>query len=421
MATLNLGSNPTQNLGFNPTQKKESVGINPLLMSSNGNISLPTQAVQIPAQPLTPPKTTSSQITYPQSPQQVSSSQSILAGVQESLKQLQAQAEQYKKEQEATQKPQALQEAEANKAGFFQQIQDKASKLLGIGQRRTELESQYGVEENTKKLQENQLQIASKLAEYESALKQIDSLNVAKPFQDIERNRAAKTYASEVGILEAYGNALRGNLELANNRIKQVLQNEYQSTQQEIDNLKLFYDINKDILSGEEKKYAEQINALAREQESQLKSKQANEKNNTELFLEVAKNGGSSSVVDFNLPYEENLKRAAPYIGALERQREARLTREDGIQQSVGFGSYKVEQDFRESATQLLDEVDTGKRTIQQAIQILRRLYSPQEVSDSAINSFFGITPFGDSSTADILLPGEFNIPSNAYLGIQNK
>ncbi|MFA5365421.1 MAG: hypothetical protein WC325_09610 [Candidatus Bathyarchaeia archaeon] len=366
-----------------------------------GRYGLSFTPANVPSTLQAPTQGENSSLSFPQSMNGLSGSDAILAGVKSTLDSITSQL----KQSQTTDKPQALATAEQEQSSIFDKLKDASSKLLGIGTRKTQLEQEAGVDENTKKLQENQLAIASKLAEYEASVKSIEGLNVAKPFQDIERERAARTYASEVGVLEAYGNALRGNLELAQNRISQVLQNEFQSTQQEIDNLKTFYEINKDILTGEESKYAEQIKADADEKEAQLKQKQTDAKNNTELFLEVAKNGGSSSVIDFNLPYEENLKRAAPYVGALDRAREARLAGESSgvIAGETSFDDV-ILQSIANGASPLQAARDAAATSENSGIQVDQKLLQKLSERASAIKSEYDKQTEEQNKKVDVAL-----------------
>lgn len=74
-----------------------------------------------------------------------------------------------------------------------------------------------------------------------------------------------------------------------------------------------------------------------------------------------------------------------------------------------GFLNRDVEREARSNAVQLLDLVQVGEMSVDEAYIQLRTQYSQMEVTDSAIRTLLGVTPAGNSSFSapDAVLPGE--------------
>lgn len=72
--------------------------------------------------------------------------------------------------------------------------------------------------------------------------------------------------------------------------------------------------------------------------------------------------------------------------------------------QSEGFSDAKIESSVREDAATLLEEVDTGARTLDSAYKKLRLLYSENEASDEALQRLLGINE--DGTTGEEIIPG---------------
>jgi hypothetical protein len=287
-------------------------------------VAKPTTQYSVPAGPVavprpqtnfTAPTQAPTNFQYPQA-QASTSSNEMIAGIQAQLESAQALLKERQAEEAKTAKPDSLTSAETEQKGFFDQIKQSAKDILGIKNKVSGLDSELGIGDMTKKIKENNLAMADAMARYKQATQNIEGKPIPMEDINLEKERVSRIYATEIGVLDAYGNALQGNLKLAYDRIDQVIQNELEPATQELDNLKLFYDMNSDVLSRERADYKSQLDAVIKERESANKTMEENAKANAQLVKSIFESGNSiPKGFDFKADYQENLMK---YGGGLK-------------------------------------------------------------------------------------------------------
>lgn len=273
------------------------------------NASAPSNKVPPPA-----PTQSASQFSLPDSGGSVNSgSASLLGGAQAYLDSISKQLEEIKNAKNTQTDPNPeLTKARTESNSILGEIKTSMDKLGGQADRYKQLTTEYGLDQNLKQIQQNSLDIQSKLAEYKAAKDRIEGQAI--PMEHIigETERLERVYGTQVGILEAFGNTLRGNYDLANNRIKDIIDNEFKPEKERLSNLKTFFDINWDILSAEEKKVTESAKNESELAMKKLEQEQKNYETNLKYAFDYAKETGSMPNIDYRQSPEDVLKQLAP-------------------------------------------------------------------------------------------------------------
>lgn len=178
----------------------------------------------------------------------------------------------------------------------------------------------------------------------------------------INRNAAPKLNAisanvkSKAAVLEA----LQGNFAEANKFVDQAVDDATADQKFRLDSLTTFYEMNMDTLDRMDKLYKDAMEATIKKEQD-------------------------------TLDYQRDLYK-------IKYTQEMQAAYSKGSGGSRGGISNNIESDFRQDGVSLLDQVTAGGLTLEAAYQKLRRLYSPDEVSDDFIREFLG---YSDEAVTD--------------------
>lgn len=210
--------------------------------------------------------------------------------------------------------PEQTQAQEAQKS-TLQTIQDTMAKLLGEGARKSELETEKGVFDKQKALNETIAQIRfNNASAFDATQTQEDRLAPTFAIQgtqaQIERQRAVKNYS-----LAAVAAVQQDNLALAQDQVQKALEAEFRPLERALEFQKLFLEQNRADLERADKKTADKLNIVLAERERIL-NQQKEDKNAIYNLIPSLSNAGSgviSSVIGAKT-LDEALSIAAPYL-----------------------------------------------------------------------------------------------------------
>lgn len=205
----------------------------------------------------------------------------------------------------------ALQE---ERDAYKKQLTDLTDQSLEKSEDTQEILDQYGYSENFKKLQDLNLKITQKMAEYDQLSLDIDQQTIPNGLLVGQQSALMRQKALDVGVLTSQALALQGNIELATTVATQMIDLKYQPIEQAIENTKTFLDLNSDDLSREEGKQVATINLLLSERSRILEEQKEEQKLITELMVNVAEGGGDPSMISFDKSFAENVRIAAPFL-----------------------------------------------------------------------------------------------------------
>lgn len=288
---------------------------NPVASTSNSQPTAPVMTTPVANKQITPP-TSSSTVQVPQSSTSTFPG-AYLAGIEAKLAEIQKQAEVLQKSQTNPEKPASLTSAENNQTSLIQQITDAAKRVLGVKNEASTMADELKLKEQTQEINNTQLELAAKLAEYKQALTNIEGKPI--PLEDIslETERLQRVYATDVAVKEAYLSALQGNYSRSKSVIDDIIKLKLEPAQQELTNLQTFYNLNQDVLSTEMSQYKSIVDNAIKNKEAQLKATEDNLKSNQSLYTQIANSGNFAMLKNFNFdaPYSQNL---AQYGGGLK-------------------------------------------------------------------------------------------------------
>lgn len=117
--------------------------------------------------------------------------------------------------------------------------------------------------------------------------------------------------------LSAIANVLQGNLASANDQVNRAIEAEFGGIESEIDFIRTALEINRDILSREDKKRADALMIRLDERERLLSEEKADRKAVFDISLEAARNGADAATLSFiqeSESREEALRNAGGFI-----------------------------------------------------------------------------------------------------------
>lgn len=152
--------------------------------------------------------------------------------------------------------------AEKKQTDLTSELETLLNKLTGKETRLAEEETKLGLTADIKALQELNLQIAQKTAEYMQGEKTIEGQPIPAPLIQGQLGELKRQQAIDIGVLEVRRQALQGNFELSQNLAKRTVELEFAPIERQIEYIKTFLDLNKEVLTKEEKKRTEMINDI---------------------------------------------------------------------------------------------------------------------------------------------------------------
>jgi hypothetical protein len=179
----------------------------------------------------------------------------------------------------------------------LQTIQDTMSRLLGEGQKKADLETQAGLPDIQKQLNETLGQIRQNNAgAFGASQQQEDRLAPTFAIQgtqaQIERQRAVKNYG-----LAAVAETLQGNIALAQDNIQRALDAEFKPLEKVLEYQKLFLEQNRSDLERADKKTADKLSIILAERERALNQQKEDRTAIQTMALSAIKNNPNNPLV----------------------------------------------------------------------------------------------------------------------------
>lgn len=192
------------------------------------------------------------------------------------------------------------------------QLLEGVGAMANKGARKAAYETQAGLPEYQKQLNDINGQLAALNAEAKSAQldaqgKPIANVFINRQVDAIERERTVKALG-----LSAIASTLQGNIALANDTVDRALSAEFDPIASRIEYLKTALELNKDKMTRAEKAKADAQAVQLKEYELQLDAQKEEKKNVYSVMLEAAKNGADASTLNAI----RNAKTAEEAIGA---------------------------------------------------------------------------------------------------------
>lgn len=205
--------------------------------------------------------------------------------------------ETFNRAQQATQT--VTQPLEAERSSLSKRFEQALSGITGRGQAQLDAERAAGVPEQQKQLQELNLQIAQRKAEYDKAIAALpgQGRGITTGIIAGQTAREQRMAAVELGSLASVAQAVQGNLALAQQTADRTVKLEFADRQQEVDNLKSLLDLNYDNLSRAEKKQADQLNFLLQERQNAIDQEKEDRASVLNLSAQAAQNGADTATL----------------------------------------------------------------------------------------------------------------------------
>lgn len=205
-----------------------------------------------------------------------------------------------------------------------------------------------------------------------------------------QRNLARIAKAAELSGTIALSQAYQGNAQLGMQLAQQAVDLKYAPIRNEIDVLKTQIGFASEKLSRDDQKRSQIIGALLDVKMDEISQQHETESKIQSLAIEAAANGAPLSVIEAMKAAGDPATAASIGGQFIRGDLESLLGADGSTPATTGFINSKVEQSVREDAVALLDQVQAGAMTVDQAYERLRKLYSTTEVTDDALRSLLG-------------------------------
>jgi hypothetical protein len=173
---------------------------------------------------------------------------------------------------------------DAEKKGLRDKLTSALGNLTGKGKATLATEQAAGIPENQKRLDEMNMTIAQKTAEFNKATEALSAGTGLTTVIGGKQGQLRRQAAVEMGGLTAVAQALQGNITAARDTVKRTVDLQYEDAEQEIANLKTQLDLNTEDMTAAEKKKAEELKFYLDAKETEL----AAEKNDRNAILDLA-------------------------------------------------------------------------------------------------------------------------------------
>lgn len=202
-------------------------------------------------------------------------------------------------------------------------ISEGITNLGTRGERKAELQSQFGIPQDQQKLMELNLQMAQLRNAFDTSI--VNEEGVARPVEFITGRQAhlQNQKATQLGALAATSEALQGNIALAEQIATATIENEFADDEAELERLMFEFTENRAELERADKKGAEQL-ALHLDERSRILAERKDDRATVlAMAQEAALNGAPNSLISkiavAEKP-EDALSLAGSYFGLLDRQ-----------------------------------------------------------------------------------------------------
>jgi hypothetical protein len=170
-------------------------------------------------------------------------------------------------------------------------------------------QARLGIPEETTRLNEINRQIAQAQAGLDLGIAREEARPIARGFITGRTAEMRRQAAAEIGGLSTMAQAIQGNIELAKQTAKEVVDAQFAAEEQRIENIKTLLNVNADNLSREDKKKADELSVKLKERESIIEEEKTERKNIYDLAIKALEAGATSDVA-MNIMKSSNIKEA---------------------------------------------------------------------------------------------------------------
>lgn len=208
-----------------------------------------------------------------------------------------------------------------NRNDLNSRLDQVLSQLTQKGARQQELEANLGVNDQVKKLQELNQQMAERGAQFTKEIAQLpgQGRGITTAVVNAQTDRARRIAAVELGGLAAIASAVQGNLTLAQDQAKRTVDFEFAPLEQEIANIERKLEVNKENLTAAEQRRAETLQ-IALDERKRVIEEAKNEKLSIQnIAIQAAANNADNATlqkINTAKTYQEALQAAGNSLGA---------------------------------------------------------------------------------------------------------
>jgi len=187
--------------------------------------------------------------------------------------------------------------AEAKQSGLMARLEEYLNKPYSQAERYNELTQQSGLPEQQKQLGDLNVQIAQLTAAFDQRMLDETGKPILNAIIGGKVDRLQRQKAVELGGLSAVAQALQGNISAAKNTISETIQMEFSDEMNRLEALQMQLEMNRDIMTAEEKKVADQQNVLLSERTRLLQEQMVEKEGVMNIMLAAAQNGADTATL----------------------------------------------------------------------------------------------------------------------------
>lgn len=212
------------------------------------------------------------------------------------------------------------------RGGLNSRLDEALAQLTGRGTRQQEVEANLGVNEQVKKLQEINQQMAERGAQFTKEIAQLpgQGRGLTTAVVGAQTDRARRIAAVELGGLASIASAVQGNLTLARDQAKRTVDFEFAPVEQEIANLERKLEVNKENLTAAETRRAEALQITLDERKRVIAEQKADKNEILNIAAQAAANNADNATlqrINQAKTPQEALQIAGSVLGADFRQK----------------------------------------------------------------------------------------------------
>lgn len=191
----------------------------------------------------------------------------------------------------------STQQITEERTGLEAKLAEELGKLTGKGTSLVAQEKALGIPEQTKQLMDVTTQIAQRRGEFDKAITAQEGKVIPIEFITGRQAQLRRQQAVELGSLAAVGQAMIGNIQLAQQQAQRTVDLEYAPVEQEIANIREFLELNQEDFTNAEKKEAQKLTIALNERQRILDNEKENKNKINDIAIAVAKNGGGNDLI----------------------------------------------------------------------------------------------------------------------------
>jgi len=188
--------------------------------------------------------------------------------------------------------------AQEKQSAIMSKLEEYLEKGYSQAERFKEMSAEFGLPEQQKQLADLNVKIAQLASAFDSRMvdeqgKPILSAIIGGRVGQLQRQKAV-----ELGGLSAVAQAMQGNISAAQSTIKDTIEMEYGDQLNRIEALKTQLEMNRDVMSAEEKKLADKQNVLLNERERMLNQEKQEKEGIYNVMMAAAQSGADTATLE---------------------------------------------------------------------------------------------------------------------------